>query len=112
MEESNEIYDILLKLIIVGDTGVGKTNIISRYIKNEFSLTTKSTIGVEFGSKLVKKNGKLIKEFCHRLEDFIFKYVKNNFDHFISRLTNYCKIKHFNNLLIRGKLIFLFFLFN
>ena len=61
MEENNEIYDILLKLIIVGDTGVGKTNIISRYIKNEFSLTTKSTIGVEFGSKLVKKNGKLIK---------------------------------------------------
>ena len=88
MEESNEIYDILLKLIIVGDTGVGKTNIISRYIKNEFSLTTKSTIGVEFGSKLVKKNGKLIKlqiwdtagqERCKSITSAYYKGAKGAF---------------------------------
>ena len=53
-------YDILLKLVMIGDSGVGKTNILSRYINNEFSLTTKSTVGVEFGSKLIKKNDKII----------------------------------------------------
>jgi len=58
-EEDN--YDILLKLVMIGDSGVGKTNILSRYINNEFSLTSKATIGVEFCSTIVKKNGKLIK---------------------------------------------------
>ena len=58
-EEDN--YDILLKLVMIGDSGVGKTNILSRYINNEFSLTSKATVGVEFCSTIVKKNGKLIK---------------------------------------------------
>ena len=34
MEE--EGYDVLFKIILVGDTSVGKTNIINKYIKNEF----------------------------------------------------------------------------
>ena len=41
-EEDN--YDILLKLVMIGDSGVGKTNILSRYINNEFSLTSKATV--------------------------------------------------------------------
>ena len=53
-------YDVLLKLVMIGDSGVGKTNILSRYLNNEFSLTSKATVGVEFGSTIVKKNGKLI----------------------------------------------------
>ncbi len=39
------------KLIIIGDSGVGKTNIINKYCKNDFSEQTKPTIGVEFYSK-------------------------------------------------------------
>ena len=58
--KEDDKYDILLKLVMIGDSGVGKTNILSRYINNEFSLTTKSTVGVEFGSKLIKKNDKII----------------------------------------------------
>ena len=61
MKNEEENYDLILKLVMIGDSGVGKTNILSRYINNEFSLTSKSTVGVEFGSTLVKKNGKLIK---------------------------------------------------
>ena len=59
MDEDN--YDLIFKLVLIGDTGVGKTNILSRYINNEFSLATQSTVGVEFGSKIIKKNDKLIK---------------------------------------------------
>ena len=58
-EEDN--YDLIFKLVLIGDSGVGKTNILSRYINNEFSLATQSTVGVEFGSKIIKKNDKSIK---------------------------------------------------
>ena len=40
------------KIILIGDTGVGKTNIVTRYTKNKFSTTLKPTIGVEFYTKL------------------------------------------------------------
>jgi small GTP-binding protein len=59
VDEDN--YDLIFKLVLICDTGVGKTNILSRYINNEFSLATQSTVGVEFGSKIIKKNDKLIK---------------------------------------------------
>ena len=52
----NNNYDLIFKLVLIGDSGVGKTNILSRYISNEFSFSTKSTVGVEFGSKIIKKN--------------------------------------------------------
>jgi Ras-related protein Rab-11A len=54
-------YDMIFKVVLVGDSGVGKTNILSRYIRDEFSIETKSTVGVEFGSKKVKIKGTTIK---------------------------------------------------
>ena len=57
----DESYDLIFKLILIGDTGVGKSNILSRYINNEFSLATQPTVGVEFGSKIIKKDDKSIK---------------------------------------------------
>lgn len=41
----------LLKLIIIGDCGVGKTNILMRYCDNTFKLNYVSTIGVDFKIK-------------------------------------------------------------
>lgn len=41
---------------MVGDTGVGKSCILSRFVKNEFNVETKSTIGVEYGLKLLTIN--------------------------------------------------------
>lgn len=54
-------FDYLFKIVILGDSGVGKTNIISRYANNEFNFETKSTIGVEFHTKLINYNDKIIK---------------------------------------------------
>ena len=48
MEESSEM---IFKLIIIGDSTTGKTNILSRYLNNKFDKITKSTIGVELGNK-------------------------------------------------------------
>ena len=61
MADLDAEYDYLFKLILVGDSYVGKTNILSKYIKNEFNQNTKSTVGVEFGAKLLKIEDKIIK---------------------------------------------------
>ena len=54
MTDDGENYEHLYKIIIIGDSGVGKSNILGRYLHNEFKQDTKSTVGVEFGSKKVK----------------------------------------------------------
>ena len=61
MSKKEEKYDFLFKLIIIGDSNVGKTNIMSQYIKKEFNINSKSTVGVEFGNKLIKLDNKTIK---------------------------------------------------
>ena len=53
----DDSYDLLYKIIIVGDTCVGKSNILSRYIKDVFREDSKSTVGVELGNKLLKVKG-------------------------------------------------------
>ena len=50
-----------VKIVVVGDSGVGKTNIIKRFITNEFSTNFKATIGVEFMTKTYKINKHLFK---------------------------------------------------
>nr|ABK96648.1 unknown [Populus trichocarpa x Populus deltoides] len=45
-EEGGEEY--LFKIVIIGDSAVGKSNLLSRYARNEFNLHSKATIGVEF----------------------------------------------------------------
>jgi Ras-related protein Rab-11A len=55
-------YDHLFKLVLVGDSGTGKSNILARFTKNSFSFDAKSTVGVEFASKFVDcVDGKRIK---------------------------------------------------
>jgi small GTP-binding protein len=50
-----------LKLIVLGDSGVGKTNIIQRYVSDQFSSETKATVGVEFFTKTFKVNDDILK---------------------------------------------------
>ena len=53
--------DHLFKLIIIGDTGVGKSCLMKRIMDNEFKQEHQVTIGVEFGSFGLKIDGKIIK---------------------------------------------------
>ena len=57
VQEENNNFELLYKIIIIGDSGVGKSNILSRYIKDEFHIDSKATVGVELGTKFVKIQG-------------------------------------------------------
>ena len=54
-------YDYLFKVVLIGDSGVGKSNLLSRFTRNEFSLESKSTIGVEFATRSLQVDGKVVK---------------------------------------------------
>ena len=56
-----EKEDYKLKIIIVGDSGVGKTNLISRFATDKFDKNSKATIGVEFIYKTLKINKDVFK---------------------------------------------------
>ena len=58
---SDEELDFIFKVVFLGDSSVGKSNIISKYKLNEFNRNSKSTVGVEFYSKIITQNNKNIK---------------------------------------------------
>jgi len=61
MGSNGQEYDYLYKVVLIGDSGVGKSNLLSRFTRNEFNLETKSTIGVEFATRSIQADGKTIK---------------------------------------------------
>lgn len=40
-------------VVLIGESGVGKTNLLSRFTRNEFSHDSRTTIGVEFSTRTV-----------------------------------------------------------
>ncbi|CAL9052061.1 ras-related protein RABA1f-like [Musa acuminata AAA Group] len=58
---ADDDYDYLFKVVLIGDSGVGKSNLLSRFTRDEFSLESKSTIGVEFATRSIRVEDKVIK---------------------------------------------------
>ncbi|XP_077250213.1 ras-related protein RABA5e-like [Tasmannia lanceolata] len=58
-DEEGEEY--LFKIVIIGDSAVGKSNLLSRYARNEFNMNSKATIGVEFQTQSMDIQGKEVK---------------------------------------------------
>eukprot|EP01101_Sappina_pedata_P013362 TRINITY_DN9627_c0_g1_i1.p1 TRINITY_DN9627_c0_g1~~TRINITY_DN9627_c0_g1_i1.p1 ORF type:complete len:215 (-),score=49.91 TRINITY_DN9627_c0_g1_i1:83-727(-) len=56
-----EIYDYLAKVVLIGDSGVGKSNLMLRYTMGKFFIDSKSTVGVEFSTKCVTCENKTLK---------------------------------------------------
>jgi len=50
---TDDDYDYLYKIVLVGEAGVGKTHLLSRYIKGSLPKNPTSTIGVEFATRTV-----------------------------------------------------------
>ncbi|KAK6202908.1 ras family-domain-containing protein [Scheffersomyces amazonensis] len=54
-------YEYLYKIVLIGDSGVGKSNLLSRFTRDQFNLELRSTIGVEFATRTLEIDGKRIK---------------------------------------------------
>merc|ERR1719346_615345 len=61
MEGGGQTYDHLFKLLIIGDSGVGKSAILLRFCDDEFNDKQASTIGVDFKTKFMQARGKKLK---------------------------------------------------
>ena len=59
--EEEHTEDYLFKIVLIGESAVGKSNLLSRFARNEFFPNSKSTIGVEFQTQRIEIDGKEIK---------------------------------------------------
>lgn len=59
--DDNTKYDLLFKVILLGESGVGKTGLFSRFTSNSFIAGTKATIGSEIACKTYRAEHKIVK---------------------------------------------------
>jgi len=57
----NPEYDYLFKLLLIGDSGVGKTSLLFRFSEDQFSTSFIATIGIDFKIRTIDVEGKKIK---------------------------------------------------
>lgn len=59
--ETFEHFDYMLKVLVIGNSGVGKTSMLLRYTEKTFQEAYVSTVGIDFKVKTLHRNGKKIK---------------------------------------------------
>jgi Ras-related protein Rab-11A len=57
----NTKIDYVFKVVLIGDSAVGKTQLLARFARNEFKVDSKATIGVEFQTKTLIIDNKTVK---------------------------------------------------
>ena len=71
----NQDYDYLFKVLLLGDSGTGKSSLILRYTDDTFNSSLVSSIGVDFKLKKKEIDGKIIKIQIVRLNWNIIIYI-------------------------------------
>eukprot|EP00630_Chrysocystis_fragilis_P003728 CAMPEP_0197388546 /NCGR_PEP_ID=MMETSP1165-20131217/1137_1 /TAXON_ID=284809 /ORGANISM="Chrysocystis fragilis, Strain CCMP3189" /LENGTH=203 /DNA_ID=CAMNT_0042913893 /DNA_START=203 /DNA_END=814 /DNA_ORIENTATION=- len=61
MASSSRPFDLQIKLLMIGDSAVGKTSLLLRYANDTFSSTFITTIGIDFKIKTIDLDGKRVK---------------------------------------------------
>ncbi|KAL1820403.1 hypothetical protein DCAR_0416736 [Daucus carota subsp. sativus] len=59
--DSSQKIDYVFKVVLIGDSAVGKSQILARFARDEFSLDSKATIGVEFQTRTLNIQHKSVK---------------------------------------------------
>ena len=80
-------FEFPLKVIVIGDTCVGKTNFIFRFVENRFSLNYVSTVGFDYRSKIITLPKSKKKVAVQMLQDLAQCFAKNDFN-YTKRLWN------------------------
>ncbi|XP_055521712.1 ras-related protein Rab-25-like, partial [Leucoraja erinacea] len=61
MSSAEDDYNFVFKVVLVGESGVGKSNLLSRFTRNEFNHDSRTTIGVEFSTRTLTVDGTTVK---------------------------------------------------
>ncbi|XP_072917431.1 ras-related protein Rab-11A-like isoform X1 [Hemitrygon akajei] len=61
MSSAEDDYSFVFKVVLIGESGVGKSNLLSRFTRNEFNHDSRTTIGVEFSTRTVTVDGVAVK---------------------------------------------------
>jgi GTPase SAR1 family protein len=61
MAVRNPGYDFLMKVLFIGDSGVGKSCLLLRFADDAFTCTSIGTLGIDFKIKTIELDGKRIK---------------------------------------------------
>lgn len=57
----NQNIEYIFKVVLIGDSAVGKSQLLARFARNDFSFDSKATIGVEFQTKTLLIDHKTVK---------------------------------------------------
>ena len=72
----NQDYDYLFKILLLGDSGTGKSSVILRYTEDTFNSSLVSSIGVDFKIKKKEIDGKMIKiQIVRKFWNIIYLYI-------------------------------------
>ncbi len=76
----DERFDMIIKLVLIGETAVGKTNLLLRYTENKYDFSQRPTIGMDFVSKDVTIEGRKIKiQFWDTAGQEKYKSIANSY---------------------------------
>lgn len=73
--DTDDAFDYLFKIVLIGDAGVGKTCIVQRFKSGTYVEKHGSTIGVDFTMKTLKIDGKLVKVIVFNLHLVVLKIL-------------------------------------
>jgi small GTP-binding protein len=59
-DHRNSKRKVFFKIVVIGDSGVGKSSLIHRYVKSQYMQDFKPTIGAEFSNKEIEIDGKKV----------------------------------------------------
>lgn len=94
-ETADQNFDYMFKLLIIGNSSVGKTSFLFRYADNSFTSAFVSTVGIDFKVKTVFRQDKRVKlqiwasisetvcpifQFIFRQTDILLRIVKTSLD--------------------------------
>jgi len=106
---SNSNYDYVFKFIIIGDSGVGKTSIVQKFVSNKFSRIYDTTIGVEYQMKVLEIDDKKVRIILwdtagqERYQSIVKSYYRDAIGAFIvydiSNRHSFIHIRRWNTLL-------------
>lgn len=98
-DAADQNFDYMFKLLIIGNSSVGKTSFLFRYADDSFTSAFVSTVGIDFKVKTVFRHDKRVKLQIWVSFFIVFRFIQFGFDIY---LFYGCWIRVFRTLLAKS----------